>query len=194
IDLEDNSTESIEAYKNNNRIPNVSNLTSEETQMAKNVLEIRTANYSSEMNKGLATSTQPPTHPLFRYQHPSKAKSTNLQFESNLFSTPNPYLSFPIYNPLQAFSQSYSGSNISEQTLQTSNSTIPTIKDFLKQVDESEDTGEYYQNLLEGLKQQRVSVQLLSLLSDEDFKECEITTVGDRLTLCNYAKKYNRFI
>ncbi|CAG8608474.1 10973_t:CDS:2 [Racocetra fulgida] len=103
-EIEDNSTESTEVHKNKNRIPNISNLTSEETQMAKNVLEIHTANYCNIHNRACLNK--------------DSGKET--------------------------LSQSYSSSHNSEQALQVSNLIIPTIEDFLKQVDESEDTGEYY--------------------------------------------------
>ncbi|CAG8826750.1 33761_t:CDS:2, partial [Gigaspora margarita] len=43
IDTSEDNT--MKVYKNKNKIPKISNLTSEETQMAKNVLEIQTANH-----------------------------------------------------------------------------------------------------------------------------------------------------
>ncbi|CAG8729340.1 22473_t:CDS:2 [Gigaspora margarita] len=193
--------------------------------MAKNVLEIRTANrcnihnraclnksdskenhveiifmmlliWASEINKGLATPVQPPTHPLFAYQHLSKMKTSNLQYDSNLISSPNPYLPFPFYNLLQAFSaffQLYSTSNISEQTSQATKLTILTIGDFLKQVDENEGTNNYYQMFLVKLEQQRISVRILSKLSDEEFEKCGIDTISAQKTLRDYASKYSNF-
>ncbi|CAG8835232.1 21797_t:CDS:1, partial [Gigaspora margarita] len=74
--------------------------------------------------------------------------TSNLQYDLNLISLLNPYLPFPFYNPLQAFSafsHLYSTSNISEQTSQATKLTIPTIGDFLKQVDKNEGTNNYYQ-------------------------------------------------
>ena len=144
----------------------------------------------------MATPTEPPTHPLFAYQHSSKAKPSHLQpSELNSFSpSSNSYLLLPPYNPLQmfsAFTSPYNPTNILEQTLTSSALTIPTISEFLKQVDEMEGTNNYYQSLLIKLEQQRISVRILSKLTDEDFEKCGVDTIGARQTLRDYAMKYN---
>ena len=144
----------------------------------------------------MATPTEPPTHPLFAYQHSSKAKPSHLQpSELNSFSpSSNSYLLLPPYNPLQmfsAFTSPYNPTNILEQTLTSSALTIPTISEFLKQVDEMEGTNNYYQSFLEGLEKQRISVRILSKLSMEEFEKWGVDTIGAQKTLLDYAKRYN---
>ncbi|CAB4489812.1 unnamed protein product [Rhizophagus irregularis] len=182
-----------EEHKNKNRVPKTSSLTSEETQIAKNVSEIRTINHciihnraclnrdnskenhveitfmmlsiwASEMNKGLATPTNPPTHPLFAYNH-------------------------LIYNHQQKI-HFYHQAHTYQQT-PTMTTKLPTISDFLKQIDDNEGTNNYYQSFLEGLEKQRISVRILSKLSMEEFKICGVNTIGAQKTLLDYTKRYN---
>ncbi|RIB29795.1 hypothetical protein C2G38_2154446 [Gigaspora rosea] len=184
----------LETYKNKNDIPKVSNLTAEETRIAENVTKIHTANHckenhveiifmmlstwASEINKGLATPTDPPTHPLFAYQL-SKTKSSNLQLSEPNIPTSIPfsssYMPSPFYNPLHMHSNFISLYSILEQTTYTTKSFIASIDDFLKLVDEKEDTGDYYQGFLAKFKQQRISVRILSRISDKNLKIVMLT-------------------
>ncbi|CAG8545150.1 26631_t:CDS:2, partial [Dentiscutata erythropus] len=92
--------------RNKNSIPKTSNLSSLELSIAKNVLEIRKENHciihnqpclnkngakenhieitfmmlsiwASEINKAMASPTEPPTHPLFTYKHLTKTKTSS---------------------------------------------------------------------------------------------------------------------
>lgn len=94
---------------------------------------------------------------------------------------------------LSTFASPYSTPHILEQTptSQAIRSTIPTIGNFLKQVDIDEGTNDYYQSFLVKLEQQRISVRIISKLSDEDFEKCGVNTIGARQTLRDYATKYN---
>ncbi|PKY34926.1 hypothetical protein RhiirB3_500459 [Rhizophagus irregularis] len=208
-----------EEHKNKNRVPKTSSLTSEETQIAKNVSEICTINHcnihnraclnrdnskenhveitfmmlsiwASEMNKGLATPTNPPTHPLFAYRNPSKTKPSYLQpsAENSLLPSSS-YIPFSLYNSLQMFPAPYTA-HVLEQT-PTMTTKLPTISDFLKQIDDNEGTNNYYQSFLEGLEKQRISVRILSKLSMEEFKICGVDTISAQKTLLDYAKRYN---
>ncbi|CAG8801476.1 4800_t:CDS:2, partial [Dentiscutata erythropus] len=210
----------LETPKNKNQVPKVSNLTVEETQIAESVLKIRTANYcnihnraclnvdkskeyyieitfmmlstwASEINKGLATPTEPPTHPLFAYNYLSKKRpSLQLSNSDRLLSQssssclfPNSYIPTPFYNPLQmvpTFTSSYSDL---EPTPYTTRLSIPTIGEFLKSIDENENTDDYYQSFLLKFEQQRISVRILSKLSNEEFEKCGVDTIGARQTL-----------
>src|SRR5687767_88336 len=82
-----------------------------------------------------------------------------------------------------------------EQTLispaMTTRLTTPTICDFLKQIDEYEGTDNYYQSFLVELERQKISVRILSKLSDEEFEKCGVNTIGARQTLRDYAIRYN---
>jgi hypothetical protein len=73
----------------------------------------------------------------------------------------------------------------------TTRLTTPTISDFLKQIDEYEGTDNYYQSFLVELERQKISVRILSKLSDEEFEKCGVDTIGARQTLCDYAIRYN---
>ncbi|CAG8682856.1 2738_t:CDS:2, partial [Cetraspora pellucida] len=109
----------LKTPKNKNQVPKISNLTVEETQIAKSVLKIRTANY---------------------YRLLSQSSSFRL--------FPNSYILTPFYNPLQmvpTFALSYL--NL-EPTLYTTRSSIPTIGEFLKSIDENKNTDDYYQSFL----------------------------------------------
>ncbi|CAG8605993.1 24701_t:CDS:2 [Dentiscutata erythropus] len=111
--------------RNKNSIPKTSNLSSLETSIAKNVLEIHKENHctihnrpclnkdgakenhveitfmmlsiwASEINKAIASPTEPPTHPLFAYKYLTKTKvssqlqSSSIQFnQSNSMQQPN---------------------------------------------------------------------------------------------------------
>ncbi|GET59308.1 uncharacterized protein OCT59_009118 [Rhizophagus irregularis] len=208
-----------EKHKNKNRVSKTSSLTSEETQIAKNVSEIRTINHcnihnraclnrdnskenhveitfmmlsiwASEMNKGLATPTNPPTHPLFAYRNPSKTKPSYLQPSAkNSLLPSSSYIPFSLYNSLQMFSAPYTAHVLEQTPIMITK--LPTISDFLKQIDDNEGTNNYYQSFLEGLEKQRISVRILSKLSMEEFKICGVDTIGVQKTLLDYAKRYN---
>jgi hypothetical protein len=144
-------------------------------------------------NKGLATPTNPPTHPLFAYRHPSKTKPSYLQPSAeNPLLPSSPYIPFSLYNPSQMFSAPHPTYSL-EQTLISPIMTtkLPTISDFLKQIDENEGTDNYYQSFLEGLERQRISVRILSKLSAEEFEKCGVDTIGAQKILLDYAKRYN---
>ncbi|CAG8561814.1 3252_t:CDS:2 [Racocetra fulgida] len=194
------------AFKNKNRIPKTFNLSSKESIMASNVLEIRKANHCKIHNRpcinkdgakenhieitfmmlsiwaseiAIATPTEPPTHPLFAYQHSSKTKASSLltsPLQSNLIQQPEcsgQLYAVPLfYNQFQMFSP-YIPSQIYETPFQTSiqipsqsatsvGMTLPTISNFLKQVDEN-----------------------------ENFEKCGVDTIGAQETLRHYAAKYN---
>ena len=55
---------------------------------------------------------------------------------------------------------------------------LPTISDFLKQIDENEGTDNYHQSFLAGLEKQKISVRILSKLSVEEFEKCGVDTIS----------------
>jgi hypothetical protein len=67
---------------------------------------------------------------------------------------------------------------------------IPSMIEFLQQLDEAEETGDYYIKFLEGFEKQRVRVKHLYKLNDMQFEACGITTIGDIETIRDAAKKY----
>lgn len=66
----------------------------------------------------------------------------------------------------------------------------PSIAEFLKQIDETEETGDYYFKFLEGFEKQRIKVRHLCKLSNIQFETCGVTTIGDIETIREAAKKY----
>lgn len=67
---------------------------------------------------------------------------------------------------------------------------LPSMIEFLQQLDEAEETGEYYVKFLEGFDKQRVRVKHLYKLTDTQFEACGVTTIGDIETIRDAAKKY----
>ncbi|CAG8730715.1 7774_t:CDS:2, partial [Racocetra fulgida] len=118
-DLEsDNNSDNdfIANLKTKNSIPKTLNLSSIESSIAKNVLEIRTKNHciihnrpclnkdgaKENHNKAMASPTEPPTHPLFAYKHLRKAKvSSQLQSSSMQFNQfqPSSSMQFDQFQP-----------------------------------------------------------------------------------------------
>ncbi|CAG8700581.1 25531_t:CDS:2 [Dentiscutata erythropus] len=248
-----------------NRIPNAESLSLHEKIIAENVSKIRNTYHcnihnkpclnkekhkdlhveltflmlsiwASDINKGLATIEDLPTHSLFShnnilskrkqssrlpYSHSQELLERSPQTQEPLFlSSPplsqvqlaqqlsppllpshgnwvygsqmlqsyQPLLSAP-YNPYQTLSHIplhpqviRSNSNISL--------TIPTMVEFLKEIDENEGTGHHYQDFLNKFEEQKVLVKHLRRLTDKDFELCDIKTIGERETLREYAEKY----
>ncbi|CAG8534730.1 16994_t:CDS:1, partial [Cetraspora pellucida] len=61
---------------------------------------------------------------------------------------------------------------------------------FLKDVDEKEGTDHYYQDFLENFERQKILAKHLQRLTDKEFEQCKVDTIGARQTLCEYAAKY----
>ncbi|GBB85774.1 hypothetical protein RclHR1_12210003 [Rhizophagus clarus] len=102
------------------------------------------------MLNGLATVNKPPTHPLFAYTK-NKSQSTLPQVSNELQNSINPFFS----NLLQAliapqfFQQQLSQQHSSQPPL--TYQSLPSMIEFLQQLDEAEETGDYYVKFLEGL-------------------------------------------
>ena len=99
------------------------------------------------------------------------------------FATP-----FSSYLPQSQLSLSTSHTN----NFATSQSSLTQLSmaEFLQQLDEMEDTGDYYCKFLEGFEKQRIKVRHLCKLSDKQFEACGVTTIGDIETIRDAAKKY----
>jgi len=67
---------------------------------------------------------------------------------------------------------------------------LPSMIEFLQQIDEAEGTGDYFVKFLEGFEKQRVKVKHLYKLNDMQFKDCGVMTIGDIETIREVAKKY----
>jgi hypothetical protein len=87
-------------------------------------------------------------------------------------------------------------SQLRSSPLTSYNSTSPQLPvtqlsmvEFLQQLDEIEETGDYYFKFLEGFERQRIKVKHLYKLSDKQFEACGITTIGDIETIRDAAKK-----
>lgn len=147
---------------------------------------------------GLATIKEPPTHPSFAYTHPSKnrSQSTLLQYPNDLQNVINPFFSnlyqslfTPHILPLQVPSSLASYNSVIPQS-SSSQQVLPSMSEFLQQIDETEKTGDYYFKLLEGFEKQRIKVKHLNKLSDAQFEVCGVTAIGDIETIKEAAQKY----
>ncbi|PKK57881.1 hypothetical protein RhiirC2_712649 [Rhizophagus irregularis] len=212
--------ESIPKGGNSNKIPKVSDISILDQRIAKNVIELRKetwcsihnryclkdrephaeisnmmfSTWATEMLNGLATVKEPPTHPSFGYTHPSKNRSqSNLpQFSNNMQDLINPIFSTllqALVTPhfLQQPSSSLTTNN---SIVSQSSQSLPSMTEFLRQIDEVEKTEDYYFNFLEGFEKQRIRVKHLSKLNDTQFEICGVTAVGDIETIREAAQKY----
>lgn len=98
----------------------------------------------------------------------------------------------PFFDPFQMYTQfMHYRSNFFEP--KSSNLSIPSMAEFLKEIDKKEETNNYYQNFLENFETQRISVRNLCTLTDDEYKECGINIIGVRRTIRDYAEKYKNY-
>ncbi|CAG8751857.1 1595_t:CDS:1, partial [Racocetra fulgida] len=126
---------------------------------------------------------QPILAPLFlSSQLPSQAQTHNwsqlLQPYQPLFL--NPYNS---YQTLSLQTQPFQSNSYVSPI-------IPTMAEFLMEIDEKEGTDYYYQDFLGNFEAQRISVKQLQRLTDEKLNQCEVNTIGAHETIREYAEKY----
>ncbi|CAG8669947.1 15646_t:CDS:2 [Cetraspora pellucida] len=103
-----------------------------------------------------------------------------------VLSPSQPPLSSNLYNPYQALS-------LHTQTIQPNlyiSFTLPTMAEFLGEIDEKEKTDYYYQTFLEKFEEQRILVKHLQKLMNEELEQCGINIIGAWQTLHKYAEKY----
>lgn len=67
---------------------------------------------------------------------------------------------------------------------------MPSIAEFLQQIDETERTEGYYSKFLEGFEKQRIRVKHLNKLNDTQYETCGVTAIGDIETIREAAQKY----
>ncbi|CAG8553353.1 10814_t:CDS:2 [Racocetra fulgida] len=149
---EDDNASRPPDYKNNNRIPSISSLSSYNKEIAENILQIREAHHCNIHNRPCL----------------NKEKHSDLHVEINFMM-------------LSVWASDMSNSNIT--------STLFTMSEFLKELDEKEETGHYYQNFLEEFETQQILVRYLRRLTDEQFDKCEVKTISAQQTLREYAEK-----
>ncbi|CAB4424854.1 unnamed protein product [Rhizophagus irregularis] len=153
--------------------------------------------WATEMLNGLAILKEPPTYPSFAYSSRNRSQSRHtLSQVSNDLQNP-----MEMVNPLLSnFFQTLFTPHLSQlrsSPLTSYNYTTPQLSliqlsmvEFLQQLDEIEETGDYYFKFLEGFEKQWIKVKHLSKLSDKQFEACGITTIGDIETIRDAAKKY----
>ncbi|RGB32630.1 hypothetical protein C1646_762675 [Rhizophagus diaphanus] len=91
---------------------------------------------------------------------------------------------------LQQPSSSLTFNNSNNSIVSQSSQSIPSMAEFLRQIDEAEKTEDYYFNFLEGFEKQRIRVKHLSKLNDTQLEICRVTAVGDIETIREAAQKY----
>ncbi|CAG8576571.1 20046_t:CDS:2, partial [Racocetra fulgida] len=230
-------TEKITKYKNKNRVPSISSLSSHDKDIANNVLKIRNAYHCNVHNRlclnkesykdlhveitfmmpsiwasdmaqlthqspqvqpiqlllpqvqlspqpKFQLSPQPQSQlilPSFSLQHiplalPPQPTLYNWAFGSQTLQSHQPLLSIP-YNSYQMLPY-----NSVQPRMNQSNPyisfTLPSMDEFLKEVDEREGTSNYYQSFLKKFNKQRVLVKQLQRLMDGEFEQCDVDTVG----------------
>ena len=71
-----------------------------------------------------------------------------------------------------------------------SQQSIPSMTEFLQQIDEAEKMENYYSNFLAEFEKQRIRVKHLNKLNDIQFETCGVTAIGDIETIREAAQKY----
>ncbi|CAG8717900.1 4132_t:CDS:2 [Dentiscutata erythropus] len=115
------------------------------------------------------------------------APQYNWAFGAQQFQSHQPTL----YNPYQTLPHISTQSHTIQSNPYVS-FTLPTMAEFLKEVDEGEETGDHYQSFLEKFNAQRILVKRLKRLTDEEFALCGVETIGERQTLREYVEKYQK--
>ena len=90
----------------------------------------------------------------------------------------------------QFFQQQLLQQQLPQQLTSQSQHSLPSMIEFLQQINETEETGDYFVKFLEGFEKQRVKVKYLYKLSDMQFKDCGVITIGNIETIREVAKKY----
>jgi hypothetical protein len=146
----------------------------------------------------LATVKEPPTHALFSHANIHKKKlnsSSNSQpiFQPQMtFPIGNQYTSLPFYPSYQFYPQYIPFQQQNFLQPKMTPLLIPSLAEFLKEIDSKENTNNYYQNFLKEFEAQQISVYYLSKLTDEEYIQCGVNTIGARRTIREYAEKYKR--
>ncbi|CAB4418466.1 unnamed protein product [Rhizophagus irregularis] len=216
----DHDEDSIPNIYNKNKVPKISDISLLDQRIAKNVTELRRetwcsmhnrhclkdrephieisnmmfSTWATEMLNGLASVKDPPTHPLFAYTK-NRSQPTLPQLSNDLQNSISPFFSnlFQALVAPQLLQQQISQQSPLQSPLQTTlvtHQTLPSMIEFLQQLDEAEETGDYYIKFLEGFEKQRVRVKHLYKLNDTQFEACGVTTIGDIETIRDAAKKY----
>ncbi|GES97783.1 hypothetical protein GLOIN_2v1844088 [Rhizophagus clarus] len=197
----DHDEDSIPNIYNKNKVPKISDISLLDQRIGKNVTELQreTCNmmfstWATEMLNGLASVKDPPTHPLFAYTK-NRSQHTLPQVSNDLQNSISPFFSnlFQALVAPQLLQQQISQQSPLQSPLQTTlvtHQSLPSMIEFLQQLDEAEETGDYYVKFLEGFEKQRVRVKHLYKLNDTQFEACGVTTIGDIETIRDAAKKY----
>ncbi|GES74613.1 hypothetical protein GLOIN_2v1844088 [Rhizophagus clarus] len=216
----DHDEDSIPNIYNKNKVPKISDISLLDQRIGKNVTELRRetwcsmhnrhclkdrephveisnmmfSTWATEMLNGLASVKDPPTHPLFAYTK-NRSQHTLPQVSNDLQNSISPFFSnlFQALVAPQLLQQQISQQSPLQSPLQTTlvtHQSLPSMIEFLQQLDEAEETGDYYVKFLEGFEKQRVRVKHLYKLNDTQFEACGVTTIGDIETIRDAAKKY----
>src|SRR6185436_15750053 len=108
------------------------------------------------------------------------------------FPIGNQYTPVPFYPPFQFYPQynPFQQQNFCQP--ETTPLLIPSLAEFLKEIDNKENTNNYYQDFLKEFETQQISVRHLNKLTDEEYIQCGVKTIGARKTIREYAEKYKQ--
>ncbi|PKK75194.1 hypothetical protein RhiirC2_773901 [Rhizophagus irregularis] len=189
--------ESIPKGGNSNKIPKVSDISIIDQRIAKNVIELQKKTWCSIHNRYCLKDHEPhaeisnmmfltwTTEMLNGLATVKDQHILHLDLINPIFSTLLQALVTPHF--LQQPSSSLTSNN---SIVSQSSQSIPSMAEFLRQIDEVEKTEDYYFNFLERFEKQRIRVKHLSKLNDTQFEICEVTAVGDIKTIREAAQKY----
>jgi SAM domain (Sterile alpha motif) len=146
---------------------------------------------------GTATVEIAPTLPDFSARHATKKGAHPSITNPHTFMPSQQILAtYPIqYAPPPQYYSPYMTSEFSSisnfNNLPSSELPVPSIEEFLKKLDKDEgDNGDYIQ-FIEAFNEQKTTVRHIKYLSDNDFRELGVNTIGWRKTIQAAARQYN---
>ncbi|CAB5396025.1 unnamed protein product [Rhizophagus irregularis] len=181
----DHDEDSIPNIYNKNKVPKFSDISLLDQRIAKNVTELRRETWCSMHNRHCLKNREP------------HVEISNMMFSTWATEMLNGLASVkdPPTHPLFAYTKNRSQPTLPQLSKDLQNSiithqTLPSMIEFLQQLDEAEETGDYYIKFLEEFEKQRVRVKHLYKLNDTQFEACGVTTIRNIKTIRDAAKKY----
>ena len=136
----------------------------------------------------MATIDEPPSFPMFNNKSTKNSKSS-------IPSAPQPQnifypISLPFYNYPSTQSQPILTSQSSTVSPSSGNKTIPTIQEFLENLDNLYGS-QKFTCFLERFVNESIDVLDIQILTDNDFEKLGISSIGVKTKLVKEAKNYS---
>ena len=136
----------------------------------------------------MATIDEPPSFPMFNNKSTknSKPSTPSAPQPQNIFYP----ISLPFYNYFSTQSQPILTSQSSTVSPSSGNKTIPTIQEFLENLDNLYGS-QKFTCFLERFVNESIDVLDIQILTDNDFEKLGISSIGVKTKLVREAKNYS---